>query len=117
MDKLESILLKCWSIKTSSKWTSANPYLGQCGVSALVVYELFGGQILKTRINHQWHYYNSINSIRYDFTQKQFGLEPCYSDISSNCEEAFTDTNEEQFIELKSKFSQLLNEQAEKKLL
>jgi hypothetical protein len=83
----------------------------------LVVYELFGGQILKTRINHQWHYYNSINSIRYDFTQKQFGLEPCYSDISSNCEEAFTDTNEEQFIELKSKFSQLLNEQAEKKLL
>jgi pyrroloquinoline quinone (PQQ) biosynthesis protein C len=114
MDNLESILLKCWSIKTSSKWTSQNPYKGQCGLTALVVYELFGGQILKTRINNQWHYYNFINAKRYDFTKKQFDFEPFYSDILSNCEEAFTDTNEEQYTELKSKLFQLMNGQVEK---
>jgi hypothetical protein len=108
MDKLESILLKCWSSKTSSKWTPENPYKGQCGVTALVLHELFGGQILKTKINNQWHFYNYIDSKRFDFTKKQFDFEPSYSDISSNCEEAFSDTNNEQYVELKSKLEKAI---------
>jgi len=98
---IENHLLTCWSIKTSSKWTIENPYRGQCGVTAVVIYELFGGEILKTRVDEQWHYYNRIEVERIDFTKKQFAREIDYADIHSNRDEAFSDTNESQYQHLK----------------
>lgn len=98
---LEKYLIKCWSAKTSSKWTSENPYKGQCGVTSLVINSLFGGSILKTKVGEQWHYYNWINGQRFDFTSKQFDYELDYQDVKSSRDEAFTDTNELQYKELK----------------
>lgn len=40
-DIILNILFKCWSINSSSKWTQDNPANGQCGVTALVVNDLF----------------------------------------------------------------------------
>ena len=101
LTEIENYLIKCWSIKTSSKWTADNPYRGQCGVTALVINDLFGGQILKTKIDNQWHYYNRIHGQRFDFTRKQFDVEPDYKDIASSRDEAYSDTNEFQYKELK----------------
>ncbi len=98
---VENCLLKCWNTKTSSKWTPDNPYSGQCGVTALVINDLFGGCILKTMVDNQWHYYNKIKGQRCDFTSKQFSFELDYQDIASNRDEAFLDTNEVQYKELK----------------
>lgn len=56
--KIISILIRCWSINSSSKWTSENPAKGQCGVTSLVINDLFGGDILKTETPEGWHYYN-----------------------------------------------------------
>lgn len=42
-------LIKSWSIETSSKWTSENPAKGQCGVTALVVQDIYGGKIKKKK--------------------------------------------------------------------
>ncbi len=98
---IEQYLLKCWSIETSSKWTTDNPYRGQCGVTALVINDLSGGNILKTKVEGQWHFYNQIEGKRYDFTKKQFAFEINYQDIESNREEAFADTNEYQYSTLK----------------
>jgi hypothetical protein len=66
---LSKIFLKVWSIESSSKWSSQNPANGQCGVTALVVNDLFGGEILKTKTPEGWHYYNKIDGIRCDFLQ------------------------------------------------
>ena len=44
-------LRRSWSIETSSHWTHDNPASGQCGVTALVVHDKFGGEILKTDVN------------------------------------------------------------------
>jgi len=98
---IEDSLLKCWSRETSSKWTVENPSCGQCGVTALVINDLFGGRILRTRIDDQWHYYNWIDGQRFDFTRNQFRFEFDYQDIASNRDEAFTDTDEFQYQELK----------------
>ncbi len=100
---IENMLLKCWSIKTSSKWTSENPYKGQCGVTAMVIQELIGGEILKTKAEGQWHFYNKINEERIDFTRKQFDFEVNYQDIPSSRDEAFADTNKAQYMELKTR--------------
>lgn len=104
--QIEKYLLKCWSLKTSSKWSAENPYRGQCGVTALVINDLFGGEILKTEVEGQWHFYNQINGKRYDFTSKQFNFKINYRDIESDRDEALADTNEFQYSTLKESIKQ-----------
>jgi xanthine dehydrogenase iron-sulfur cluster and FAD-binding subunit A len=95
---ITEVLLECWSIKSSSLWTKENPAKGQCGVTALVINEIYGGEILKTKLpNNKWHYYNFINGKSYDFTKSQFENDIEYQDVASNRVEALTDTNEEQY--------------------
>jgi len=99
------ILKKCWSIKSSSVWTKENPAKGQCGVTSLVINDHFGGKILKTKLpNGRWHFYNSINGRRFDFTCSQFEMPVEYLDIVSNRGEAFSDTNDEQYSYLSAVF-------------
>ncbi|PGF00026.1 hypothetical protein COF51_08870 [Bacillus pseudomycoides] len=101
--QIYKILMKSWSLETSSKWTIENPAKGQCGVTALVIHDLFGGEIKKTQVGEDWHFYNAINGKRYDFTATQFFEEIAYMDIPSNREEAFADTKDRQYYALKQK--------------
>ncbi len=105
-----NIFFKFWSIHSSSKWTLDNPANGQCGVTSLVVNDFFGGEILKTKTPEGWHYYNRIGNKTFDFTQSQFFQSPIYLDILSNREEAFSDTNIEQYDYLKNRISQYIKE-------
>ncbi|MGE7865128.1 YunG family protein [Bacillus paramycoides] len=101
-------LRKSWSIETSSKWTSENPAKGQCGVTALIVQELCGGEIKKTKIGEVWYFYNMVDEKRHDFTWSQFHKKLKYMDIKSSREEAFADTNEIQYDILKEKIAKEL---------
>ena len=101
--RIYEALIKSWSIETSSKWTSENPAKGQCGVTALVIQDICGGQIKKTKIGEVWHFYNCIDGKRFDFTGAQFNRELDYMDEKSNREEAFADINEKQYSILKEK--------------
>ncbi|MDA1638476.1 MULTISPECIES: YunG family protein [Bacillus cereus group] len=96
-------LIRSWSIETSSKWTIENPAKGQCGVTALVVQDIYRGEIKKTKVREAWHFYNFIDGQRCDFTEVQFNEKLNYMDIESNREEAFADTNEKQYSMLKEK--------------
>ncbi|MBU5261828.1 YunG family protein [Bacillus atrophaeus] len=107
--ELKDILTKSWSQKTSSKWTKECPSCGQCSVTALVIQDRYGGSILKTKVGGSWHFYNSINGGVYDFTSDQFPQRIVYQNIPSSRQEAFLDTNEEQYLYLRSAFSQNIN--------
>jgi hypothetical protein len=111
VDELELLdkLKKCWSVKSSSLWTKENPSKGQCGVTSIVVHELFGGMIMKTLLaSGQQHFYNFINGKRIDFTKDQFSEPIIYNDIPSSREEAFLDTNNEQYNFLLTAFKKEL---------
>ncbi|MGE7946019.1 YunG family protein [Lysinibacillus sp. NPDC093688] len=95
-------LKKSWSIQSSSKWSIDNPANGQCGATALVVNDILGGEIYKTWLDESWHFYNSFDGERKDFTQEQFTYNPEYQDVRSNRKEAFQDTNDIQYSYLKS---------------
>ncbi|MFD0048198.1 hypothetical protein ACFVHQ_02480 [Actinomycetes bacterium NPDC127524] len=97
-------LFKSWSIETSSKWMNDNPVKGQCGVTTLVVNDLLGGEIKKTKLPDGWHFYNVINGKRLDFTASQFTEDLIYTDIPSNREEAYKDTDEKQYNHLTHSF-------------
>lgn len=101
IEKLIKALAKSWSLESSSKWSKDNPANGQCGVTALVVNDILGGEIRKTKLSGGWHFYNFINGNLYDYTASQFGEDIVYMDIPSNRDEAFLDTNDKQYNYLK----------------
>ncbi|MFK7793154.1 MAG: hypothetical protein AB8B88_10855 [Devosiaceae bacterium] len=102
-------LPQCWSLRSSSRWAADNPALGQCGVTALVAHQLFGGDILKTSLGDMWHFYNRIDGVCYDFTESQFDSPVQYDHESSSRAEAFGDTNADQFRSLGGAVAQALN--------
>ena len=106
--ELQKKFVKAWSIHSSTKWSPENPAKGQCGVTALVVNDFVGGEILKTPVSEGWHYYNRINGQRVDLTDSQFEDTIFYEDIPSNREEAFSDTNRMQYDYLKKRINELI---------
>ncbi|PFA63066.1 hypothetical protein CN378_18705 [Bacillus sp. AFS015802] len=110
INQLGEALERSWSLKTSSKWTADNPAKGQCGVTSLVVNDLLGGEIYKTLLPEGWHFYNRIDRIRQDFTASQFNETIQYGDVLSNRDEAFQDTNLNQYTELKRTVLQHMEE-------
>ncbi|MFM9278772.1 YunG family protein [Paenibacillus jiagnxiensis] len=110
-DQISAALLESWSLQTSSKWTTDNPACGQCGVTALVVQDRLGGEILKTMTAGGWHYYNRVNNNVYDFTASQFAGEIEYLHVLSSRTDAFGYTNQEQYDALSSRMAELLDRQ------
>ena len=77
---LELALGESWNSETSldvNNWTKANPAWGQCAVTALIVNDYLGGEIVwaSARLpdgKELSHYFNKINNEEKDFTRKQF---------------------------------------------
>ena len=74
--QLSRALAQAWSRATSydpAHWSEQNSALGQCAVSALIVQDLLGGQLLLGKINGVEHYWNRLTDDReLDFTRDQF---------------------------------------------
>ena len=104
---VKNLLKRCWSRESSSLWAERNPACGQCGVTALVIQDCFGGDILKTPVDGQWHFYNLIDGERYNFTTAQFQVIPNYLDLPSSREEAFAGPNLNQYTYLSRRVCQL----------
>ena len=81
-DALFERLKIAWSKESSDSWSAENPAKGQCSVTSLVVHDLFGGDILKTKTRGGTHFYNSINGVRWDLTISQFGYPIPFEDRS-----------------------------------
>lgn len=99
---LLSILQTSWSLSTGPSWLPERPARGQCSVTALVVRELCGGEILKTPVEGGgWHFYNRVNGVRHDLTASQFDNPPRYADILSDEAEALAATTPDRYALLR----------------
>jgi hypothetical protein len=103
-EKVTASLLGSWSPATSGGWLDESPACGQCSVTALLLNELFGGDILKTPLPEGMHFYNRIGGERIDLTDKQFDAPIDYLDQSSNRDEALADTTAAKHDTLRSAF-------------
>ena len=106
--RMQRALEASWGPWSSTLWTPDRPVAGQCGVSALVVHDHLGGDILKTRFGAIWHFYNRIDGQRVDFTDSQFDVPLDYQDIPSDRAEAYGDTNTDQYACLKGAVDRFL---------
>lgn len=84
IDKFFGILLKSW-IKRDEDYDFYNdPAHNQCTVTAMVVQDFFGGEILGLKMpGGGMHYLNMINGKKFDLTSDQFtshGIELDYSE-------------------------------------
>src|SRR5215831_3416181 len=108
-EQVRAALLASWSLETSGKWLVDNPARGQCNVTALLVNELFGGEILKTPLPEGDHFYNRIDGKRVDFTDRQFSVPIAYLDLPSDRAEALAGTSSAKYEALRSAFSRRCN--------
>lgn len=72
--KTANAIRKAWGGDTCAHadWNPHRPEDGQCAVTALVVQDLFGGELLRTVANGESHYYNRIDGEIVDLTRAQF---------------------------------------------
>lgn len=71
-------LRKAWCAATAhpsyrKNWTKDNPSYGQCCVTALVVQDLYGGDIYSCKVGNNSHFVNIIDERIIDRTAEQFG--------------------------------------------
>jgi hypothetical protein len=81
--ELERAIRDSWSEETCDPvdlpWSPGNPAKGQCGVTALVVQDLLGGELLMAEVHHAdgtrqgVHYWNRLaGAAELDLTREQF---------------------------------------------
>lgn len=80
IDDLYNILRDCWCKETAypscqTEWVPNDPSYGQCAITAMLVYDMFGGTIHRIRVSGGGtHYFNKINGQYLDLTIEQFDL-------------------------------------------
>ncbi len=97
---------RVWSGDTSSPthaWSASNPAQNHCSVTALVVHDYFGGEILTTQTSGGTHFYNLIDGKKWDLTVSQFAEPVPYDDTPSTREAALADTSQEKYALLTSR--------------
>lgn len=80
IDDLYNILRESWCKETAypscqAEWVPNDPSYGQCAITAMLVYDMFGGTIHRIRVSGGGtHYFNKINGQYLDLTIEQFDL-------------------------------------------
>lgn len=77
IENLRVILIQSWSAETAQgDWDPNNPATGQCAITALIVQDYFGGELLrcKTKLGKS-HYWNRLpDGAELDLTESQFEI-------------------------------------------
>lgn len=80
LNDLYAVLRECWCKETAypscqAEWVSNDPTYGQCAITAMLVYDMFGGTIHRIRVDGGGtHYFNQIDGHYIDLTIEQFDL-------------------------------------------
>ncbi|MCD7755169.1 MAG: hypothetical protein LUJ09_02355 [Firmicutes bacterium] len=79
IDDLYRVLRCCWCRETAypscqRDWQPNDPTYGQCAITAMLVYDMFGGTIRRIRTGGGTHYFNEIGGEYLDLTREQFDL-------------------------------------------
>lgn len=74
--KIQLAFYKSWTRETAfpevlKDWTPRNKALGQCAITAIIIFDLFGGRIIYDKEN--FHLWNELpDGTQHDFSRSQF---------------------------------------------
>lgn len=125
LEELTAAVSNSWSAETSAspkEWSNDNPAIGQCAVTACVVQDYLGGDILNSMVtlpdgNTDSHYYNIIEGKTLDLTKQQFPADSVFTEgkpktkgFASTREYCLSyDTTRKRYETLKAKVDQALS--------
>jgi hypothetical protein len=98
--ELFRMLKTVWAQDTAggtTGWSPDNPAKNHCSITALIVQDYFGGDLLKTKTAGGTHFYNAIDGKRWDLTVSQFAEPICFEDNPTTREEAMADASEQKY--------------------
>jgi hypothetical protein len=87
---VQKALNQTWSMDDFVGYISDKTSDSQSGATSRLIYDVFGGEILKTHLKKSWHFYNRIDGERLDFTISSKGKSAPdipFEDIPSNPDE------------------------------
>lgn len=77
LQPLAAGLRRAWTLDSSAsdEWDARRPETGQCAVTALIVQDHHGGDLLRAIVNGESHYWNRLpDGTEVDLTRAQFDL-------------------------------------------
>jgi hypothetical protein len=104
---VQKALNRSWAIDSYPGWIPNNPPDSQGSVTSLMIYDIFGGEILKTHKNQGWHFYNRIDGERIDFTSSEKDIPAIndhFEDLPSDPSETYNYFEDEEYSSLFMKF-------------
>lgn len=74
VEQLEAAVRLSWAEDTSAvaDWSETTPSRGQCAVTALVVQDYLGGELIRGLVDGVSHYWNRLARAEVDLTRDQF---------------------------------------------
>jgi hypothetical protein len=97
---VQTALKRTWGSDNNPLLIPDNPADNQSSVISKLIYDIWGGEILKTHNKRGWHFYNRINGKRYDFTKSEtvkLSDDNCFEDLLSSTDEIYNYFEQEQY--------------------
>ena len=104
---VQEALNRTWEWDYNPGMSPFNPANGQDMEISLLIYNLFGGEILKTPSKKSWHFYNRINGKRIDFSNSKVGKffqRTRFKDIPVSVDEASQNIDQSDYLRFYMKF-------------
>jgi hypothetical protein len=77
---------------------------------SLLIHDIFGGEILKTHMRKNWHFYNRIDGERVDFTKPRKSARTTFEDIPATQDETFNSVDQADYSSFFMRFVRAFEE-------
>jgi hypothetical protein len=97
---VQKALKQTWALENIPGSKTNKHAVGQSRIISRLIYDIFGGEILKTRMKKGWHFYNRIDGKRVDFTGAEMvksSENNLFGDIPSTPDEAYNYFEQEDY--------------------
>jgi len=110
---VQKALKRSLAFDANPKYTHTPPLEGQSSITSQLIFDIYGGEILKTHKKKGWHFYNRINGERIDLAISEMGKSPKathFEDIPSNSDETNNYFEQEDYSTLFNRFIRTFEE-------
>ena len=89
---LKEVMKSTLALDTGKRRSHKKPAAYEDRVISMLIHDIFGGEILKTHLRNEWHFYNRINGERIDLSgepKRKSDNDIKFEDIPATPDETF----------------------------
>ena len=97
---VQTALKRTWGLNKNPELIPVNPAVNKSSLISQLIFDIFGGEILKTHNKRSWHFYNRINGERIDFStseKRRLSYGNHFEDIPASIDEINNYFEQEQY--------------------